>query len=108
MSLTRACKKSLLSRLRAIILPAVFIASAEAQANATVPVDDGTTVMRDIGGTLYISEHGTLFPVPDGAASAALRDLLGKSTEDGALTLEVGPSIVADGGSGWHGGGKKP
>jgi hypothetical protein len=100
----------MLGRWIALALPAfVFTSSLQRTALARAEPECGSVVVREIDGRLYFSEPGgTWAPVPDGPAAEALRETLRASSSDGALAVDVGRTVVADGGSGWHGSRKSP
>jgi hypothetical protein len=100
----------MLGRWIALVLPALaFTSAAQRTAVARTEPEGGGVLVREIDGRLYFSERGeALVPVPDGPATAALRDMVRASGRDGSLAVEVGRTVVADGASGWHGSRKNP
>lgn len=99
--------RAALCQLRAFVVPALLLIAPNSRATANVSTRDATPVVREVGGKLYVFERGTMVRVPD-AASGPLREIMKTSGMGGVLSLEVGRTIVADGGSGYHGNGQKP
>jgi hypothetical protein len=99
--------RAVLGQLRAFAVPALLLVVPNSRATANVSTRDAPPVVREVDGKLYVFERGTMVRVPD-AASDAVREILTTSGVGGALPLEVGRTIVADGGSGYHGNGQKP
>lgn len=101
------CARTLLRQARALVVPAVLAVVPQGPAAAHAITHDATPVVQEIDGALYIVERGTVIPVP-AEAEAALRAFLTGGGGDGVRSLEVGRTIVADGGSGYHGNTGKP
>jgi len=90
----RAAVRRMKRHLAALALPLAAAAAPGALAAR------GDVIVRQDGGQLLFSERGGPFrPVPDGPAAAALRDLAASGQ---SLAVDVGPTVVADGASGWH------
>jgi len=100
----------MLGRWITLALPVLaFTPAGPRAAVARTEPEGGGVLVREIDGRLYFSERGgTLVPVPDGPAAAALRGMVRASGKNGSLAVEVGRTVVADGASGWHGSRKTP